>query len=223
VIGTASQGTFEFLRQLGVQPVAYGPGLADRVRALAPDGVTAATDLFGTRRPRPRSEYCRNGSPRSPPAPPSRRRPRHRRQRSRAGRPGADHRRDPRRQDHRARQWPDIRRHGPRTATGPIHLTNQLPCIRILTRPTRFCMRLWVLRKRDGLPAQVTDPKDVVAQRHNEYGAVKDGLRSSTESRGNRCQTVSLPLHRPRELRHGARWSRDVVPLLIVCGGGKQR
>jgi NADPH:quinone reductase-like Zn-dependent oxidoreductase len=28
--------------------VEYGPGLADRVRALAPDGVTAATDLFGT-------------------------------------------------------------------------------------------------------------------------------------------------------------------------------
>jgi len=48
VIGTASEGTFEFLRQLGAGSVAYGPGLADRVRALAPDGVTAATDLFGT-------------------------------------------------------------------------------------------------------------------------------------------------------------------------------
>jgi NADPH:quinone reductase-like Zn-dependent oxidoreductase len=48
VIGTASEGTFEFLRQLGAGPVAYGPGLADRVRALAPGGVTAATDLFGT-------------------------------------------------------------------------------------------------------------------------------------------------------------------------------
>jgi NADPH:quinone reductase-like Zn-dependent oxidoreductase len=48
IIGTASQGTFEFLRQLGAEPVAYGPGLADRVRALAPGGVTAATDLFGT-------------------------------------------------------------------------------------------------------------------------------------------------------------------------------
>ena len=47
-IGTASPSTFEFLRQLGAEPVAYGPGLADRVRALAPDGVTAATDLFGT-------------------------------------------------------------------------------------------------------------------------------------------------------------------------------
>ncbi|WP_261561644.1 NADP-dependent oxidoreductase [Frankia tisae] len=48
VIGTASEGTFEFLRQFGAEPVAYGPGLADRVRTLAPDGVTAATDLFGT-------------------------------------------------------------------------------------------------------------------------------------------------------------------------------
>jgi NADPH:quinone reductase-like Zn-dependent oxidoreductase len=47
VIGTAAEGTFEFLRQLGAEPVAYGPGLADRVRALAAGGVTAATDLFG--------------------------------------------------------------------------------------------------------------------------------------------------------------------------------
>jgi NADPH:quinone reductase-like Zn-dependent oxidoreductase len=48
VIGTASKSTFEFLRQLGAEPVEYGPGLADRVRALVPGGVTAATDLFGT-------------------------------------------------------------------------------------------------------------------------------------------------------------------------------
>jgi NADPH:quinone reductase-like Zn-dependent oxidoreductase len=48
VIGTASPGTFEFLRKLGVESVEYGPGLADRVRAVAPGGVTAATDLFGT-------------------------------------------------------------------------------------------------------------------------------------------------------------------------------
>ncbi|MCM3886441.1 NADP-dependent oxidoreductase [Frankia sp. R82] len=47
VIGTASPGTFEFLRQFGTEPVAYGLGLADRVRTLAPEGVTAATDLFG--------------------------------------------------------------------------------------------------------------------------------------------------------------------------------
>lgn len=48
VIGTASDGTFDFLRRLGAQPVTYGSGLADRVRALAPGGITAAADLFGT-------------------------------------------------------------------------------------------------------------------------------------------------------------------------------
>ncbi len=48
VIGTASEASFEFLRGLGAEPVAYGEGLADRVRALAPDGITAATDLHGT-------------------------------------------------------------------------------------------------------------------------------------------------------------------------------
>src|SRR4051794_17517792 len=46
VIGTASEGTFPFLRELGAEPVAYGPGLADRVRDLG--DITAATDLFGT-------------------------------------------------------------------------------------------------------------------------------------------------------------------------------
>jgi NADPH:quinone reductase-like Zn-dependent oxidoreductase len=48
VIGTASQGTFPFLRELGAQPVTYGAGLADRVRGLAPAGITAAVDMFGT-------------------------------------------------------------------------------------------------------------------------------------------------------------------------------
>jgi NADPH:quinone reductase-like Zn-dependent oxidoreductase len=48
VIGTAAPGTFGFLRQLGAEPVAYGPGLADRVKALSPRAVTAAADLFGT-------------------------------------------------------------------------------------------------------------------------------------------------------------------------------
>jgi len=48
VIGTASETTFGFLQQMGVEPVAYGAGLADRVRALAPQGVSTATDLFGT-------------------------------------------------------------------------------------------------------------------------------------------------------------------------------
>ncbi|KQV16816.1 MULTISPECIES: NADP-dependent oxidoreductase [unclassified Kitasatospora] len=47
VIGTASERNHAFLRSLGAEPVAYGDGLADRVRALAPDGVDAALDLVG--------------------------------------------------------------------------------------------------------------------------------------------------------------------------------
>ena len=105
VIGTAAEGTFGFLRQLGAEPVAYGPGLADRVRALAPGGVTAATDLFGTETaeaalalgvpperistiaagPNPPGGVRATGGVDAEP-----------------GRPGADHRRDPGRPDHRA-------------------------------------------------------------------------------------------------------------------------
>lgn len=47
VIGTASERNHEFLRSLGAEPVVYGDGLADRVRALAPDGITAAVDYVG--------------------------------------------------------------------------------------------------------------------------------------------------------------------------------
>jgi NADPH:quinone reductase-like Zn-dependent oxidoreductase len=48
VLGTGSASSAEFLRDLGAEPVVYGDGLADRVRALAPGGVTAALDLHGT-------------------------------------------------------------------------------------------------------------------------------------------------------------------------------
>jgi NADPH:quinone reductase-like Zn-dependent oxidoreductase len=48
VIGTASAGNHEFLRSLGVEPVEYGPGLVERARALAPDGVDAAIDAVGS-------------------------------------------------------------------------------------------------------------------------------------------------------------------------------
>jgi NADPH:quinone reductase-like Zn-dependent oxidoreductase len=48
VIGTGSATSADFLRDLGAEPVPYGDGLADRVRALVPRGVTAAIDLFGT-------------------------------------------------------------------------------------------------------------------------------------------------------------------------------
>ncbi|WP_327714751.1 NADP-dependent oxidoreductase [Streptomyces sp. NBC_00490] len=48
VLGTASAAKHDLLRDLGATPVAYGPGLADRVRAAAPEGVDAAADLVGT-------------------------------------------------------------------------------------------------------------------------------------------------------------------------------
>jgi NADPH:quinone reductase-like Zn-dependent oxidoreductase len=48
VIGTGSATSADALRALGAEPVTYGDGLADRVRALAPAGVTAAMDLHAT-------------------------------------------------------------------------------------------------------------------------------------------------------------------------------
>jgi NADPH:quinone reductase len=48
VIGTASPDNHAFVRQFGGVPVAYGPGLLDRVRAAAPDGVAAALDTVGS-------------------------------------------------------------------------------------------------------------------------------------------------------------------------------
>ncbi|MGW6916929.1 NADP-dependent oxidoreductase [Kitasatospora sp. NPDC054939] len=47
VIGTASERNHDFLRGLGAEPVAYGEGLAERVRVLAPEGVDAVLDLIG--------------------------------------------------------------------------------------------------------------------------------------------------------------------------------
>jgi NADPH:quinone reductase-like Zn-dependent oxidoreductase len=48
VIATASPGKHDLLARLGATPVAYGEGLLQRVRALAPDGVSAAVDTVGT-------------------------------------------------------------------------------------------------------------------------------------------------------------------------------
>jgi NADPH:quinone reductase-like Zn-dependent oxidoreductase len=45
VIGTGSATSADYLRELGAEPVTYGDGLADRVRALG--GVTVAIDLHG--------------------------------------------------------------------------------------------------------------------------------------------------------------------------------
>jgi NADPH2:quinone reductase len=48
VIGTARESGHAYLRALGAEPVVYGDGLVDRIRALAPDGVDAAIDTVGT-------------------------------------------------------------------------------------------------------------------------------------------------------------------------------
>lgn len=48
VIGTGGPANHEYLRSLGAEPVAYGEGLAERVRALAPGGVDLALDVAGS-------------------------------------------------------------------------------------------------------------------------------------------------------------------------------
>ena len=48
VIGTASESSFPVVASFGAQPVAYGDGLEQRVRALAPEGIAAALDTVGT-------------------------------------------------------------------------------------------------------------------------------------------------------------------------------
>lgn len=48
VVATASERRFDRVRALGATPVAYGPGLVDRVRAAAPGGITLAIDAAGT-------------------------------------------------------------------------------------------------------------------------------------------------------------------------------
>ncbi|MHC1557551.1 NADP-dependent oxidoreductase [Actinomycetospora sp. C-140] len=47
VIGVASEPNHEWLRGLGVEPVAYGDGLRDAIERLAPEGVDAVVDAFG--------------------------------------------------------------------------------------------------------------------------------------------------------------------------------
>jgi NADPH:quinone reductase-like Zn-dependent oxidoreductase len=48
VIGTAGAGNHDYLRSLGAEAVAYGEGMAQRVRALAPEGVDRALDVAGS-------------------------------------------------------------------------------------------------------------------------------------------------------------------------------
>lgn len=47
VLGTAAPANHDYVRSLGATPVAYGDGLVDRVRALAPQGVDAVFDVAG--------------------------------------------------------------------------------------------------------------------------------------------------------------------------------
>jgi NADPH:quinone reductase-like Zn-dependent oxidoreductase len=47
VIGTASEANHALLRELGAEPVTYGPGLGERVRALGMSPVDAAIDVAG--------------------------------------------------------------------------------------------------------------------------------------------------------------------------------
>jgi NADPH:quinone reductase-like Zn-dependent oxidoreductase len=47
VIGLASQSNHQWLKSHGVIPVAYGDGVADRIRAAAPGGVDAFIDTHG--------------------------------------------------------------------------------------------------------------------------------------------------------------------------------
>ncbi|MFF2645623.1 alcohol dehydrogenase catalytic domain-containing protein [Streptomyces niveus] len=49
VVATASKAKHDLLRELGATPVAYGPGLADRVRAIAPEGVHAGCRAMARR------------------------------------------------------------------------------------------------------------------------------------------------------------------------------
>jgi NADPH:quinone reductase-like Zn-dependent oxidoreductase len=48
VVGTASERSFDVVRRYGGEPVTYGDGLEERVRAAAPDGVDVALDCIGT-------------------------------------------------------------------------------------------------------------------------------------------------------------------------------
>jgi NADPH:quinone reductase len=47
VLGIAGPGNAEWLRAHGAVPIAYGDGLAERLREAAPDGIDAFIDLFG--------------------------------------------------------------------------------------------------------------------------------------------------------------------------------
>ena len=47
VVGLASESNHDWLSSVGVVPVTYGEGVADRIRRAAPSGVDAFIDTFG--------------------------------------------------------------------------------------------------------------------------------------------------------------------------------
>ncbi|MCX5375302.1 NADP-dependent oxidoreductase [Streptomyces sp. NBC_00091] len=47
VIGTAGAHHHDYLRTLGAEPVLYGDGVDERIRALAPEGVDVGLDFYG--------------------------------------------------------------------------------------------------------------------------------------------------------------------------------
>jgi NADPH2:quinone reductase len=47
VLGIASESNHAWLASHGVTPISYGEGLADRLKAAAPNGIDAFIDLFG--------------------------------------------------------------------------------------------------------------------------------------------------------------------------------
>lgn len=61
VIGTASERNHAYVRSLGATPVAYGEGLTERVRALAPKGVDAVFDVVGGETLRSSAELLAEG------------------------------------------------------------------------------------------------------------------------------------------------------------------
>jgi NADPH:quinone reductase len=48
VVGTAGEPGSDLVRRYGGEPVGYGPWLEERVRVMAPDGITVAIDTVGT-------------------------------------------------------------------------------------------------------------------------------------------------------------------------------
>ncbi|ALJ19740.1 quinone oxidoreductase family protein [Microbacterium sp. No. 7] len=48
VIATTSDRRADRVRALGAEPIPYAPGIAARVREIAPDGISVALDLVGT-------------------------------------------------------------------------------------------------------------------------------------------------------------------------------